>query len=292
MRKFLIVITLLAMSAATAQSFAAEKRALVLAVFGTSTEAAITFDELVPLLKKQFHGRDVFVPYTSPVIRNKLNKDRKAADKLLSPEEMFNKLKKDGYTDLFVATTIVFDGVEYEKLKADTDKFAKANKSIKIKLATPLVSSDANISKVVDTLAPYVRKDAINILVAHGTHSGHSVEKRYLAVQKAFEAKYANSYMGTVEGVPSVDSAYEKVKKANDKQVQFLVFMFVAGDHAENDVAGDEEDSMFSAVKKLGKIPSIAKIKVKGKDRMLSLGLIPAYQKLLVEHIAYNATVH
>lgn len=283
MKKLILILTGLLLMSSIA-SAAPAKKALVLAVFGTSTEASVTFDQIVPMLKTKFKDRDVYVPYTSSIIRNKLNAE--LTEKILSPDEMFAKLKKDGYTDIAVATTLLFAGVEYDKLKASVDTFTKANKGIKVSFAGPLMADEKNIQPVVNTLKPYIIADGINFVVTHGTHEGHAVEKTYLAVQKAVEKTYVKSFVGSIEGVPDMETTLETVEKIKDKKVRFLVFMFVAGDHAENDIAGDEEDSLFTAVKEMGKTPDVVMVKTSKGERILSLGLDPAYQKLLIDHIA------
>ena len=69
-------------------------KALMLTVFGTSTEASVTFKELIPFVEKMFPDRNIVVPYTSGIIRDKLNQEIRDPDqKILSPAQMLEKLK-------------------------------------------------------------------------------------------------------------------------------------------------------------------------------------------------------
>lgn len=264
-------------------------RALILTVFGTSTEAAVTFDELLPLVQQRFPDRDIVVPFTSGVIRNKLNAGiSDPAKKILSPEEALEKLKADGYKDIAVVSTLLFAGIEHEKLQNAVKRFGAANTDIKVSYTPPLLADPANLQPVVKMLGKYMLKDGSNVVVAHGTHSGHPIEKTYMKLAELVAKDYPNARAGSVEGVPLMEEVMEWVKNRKDKNVRFVVFMFVAGDHAENDIASDEDDSLFSLVRAMDKTPSVQTVSTKNGKRMASLGLDPEYRKLLLDYYIQN----
>lgn len=264
-------------------------KALMLTVFGTSTEASVTFEELLPLARQLFPGRDVVVPYTSKVIRDKLNAEiADPAKQIPSPEEALEKLNADGYKDIAVVSTILFAGVEHDKLKSAVDRFSEANKDITISYTPPLLADHASLKPVVDTLGKHMIQNGSNVVVAHGTHDGHPVEKTYRELAELVAATHPNARVGSVEGVPDIEEVMEWVKDRKENDVRFVVFMFVAGDHAENDIASDEEDSMFSAVRAMGKSPSVSMVDTAVGKRMASLGLDPEYRKLLLEYFSRN----
>ena len=266
-------------------------KALMLTVFGTSTEASVTFEELLPLVRERFPDRTVVVPYTSGVIRDKLNAEiADPAQKILAPGEMLAKLKAEGFKDIAVISTILFPGVEHDKLKSAVDEFAAANKSLKVSYVPPFLSQPGNLKPAVDTLNKYIIKDGRNVVVAHGTHEGHPVEATYLEVAGLVAATYPNARVGSIEGVPDMEETLDWVKAGKDKNVRFVVFMFVAGDHAENDIASDEEGSLFTAVKEMGKSPSVHMVKTKNGQRIASLGLDPDYRKLLLDYYSRNVS--
>lgn len=264
-------------------------KALMLTAFGTSTVAAVTFDELVPLVQLRFPDRDIVVPFTSGIIRNKLNAEiSDPAEKILSPAEMLEKLKAEGYKDIAVVSTILFAGIEHEKLQSTVGQFSAANKSLKISYVPPLLASPANFKPVVALLGKYMLRNGSNVVVAHGTHGGHPVEKDYMKLAEMVADTYPNARVGSVEGVPEMEEVMEWVKDGKENGVRFVVFMFVAGDHAENDIASDEDGSMFSTVRGMGKTPSVQMVDTRIGKRMASLGLDPDYRNLLLDHYARN----
>ena len=282
----MLALMMLLPGAALAQT---GKKALMLTVFGTSTEASVTFDELVPMVQKAFPERDVVVPFTSSIIREKLNAEiSDPAQKILAPAEMLAKLKADGYTDIAVVTTVLFPGVEHEKIQQAVEDFTKANPEIKVSYTPPLLSDEANLQPVVDTLQKYILADGVNVIVSHGTHEGHPVEQTYLKIDELVRATYPNARVGSIEGVPDMEETLAAVAKDPAEKVRFIVFMFVAGDHAENDIAGDEEDSLFSAVGAMGKEPSVVMVKTSAGERIASLGLDPDYRRLLLDYYVKN----
>ncbi|MDL2279621.1 sirohydrochlorin cobaltochelatase, partial [Desulfovibrio sp. OttesenSCG-928-G11] len=239
----------------------------------------------LPLVRERFPDREVVVPFTSGVIRDKLNAAIGDAErKILSPAQMLEKLKADGYRDIAVVCTLLFAGIEYDKLKKEVESFSAANAKIKVSLAPPLLADPANFKPVINALGKYMLTDASNIVVAHGSHAGHPVEAHYLELAALLAENYPNARMGSVEGAPDMAQVMEWVKGRKNKEVRFIVFMFVAGDHAENDIASDDEDSLFSAVRAMGKSPSAHMVDTKIGKRMASLGLDPDYRKLLLDY--------
>jgi sirohydrochlorin cobaltochelatase len=264
-------------------------KAIMLTVFGTSTGASVTFDELLPMVRKRFPERDVVVPYTSGVIRNKLNAGiTDPAKKILSPAEMLEKLKAGGYTDIAVINTLLFAGVEHDKLKDVVDRFRAANKNIKVGYVMPLLSEPGQLEPVVGILGKYMLKDGSNVVVAHGSHEGHPAEKTYLELAGRVASRYPNARVGSIEGAPDMKETLKWLEGRKDKDVRFLVFMFVAGDHAENDIASDEDDSLFSAARAMGKSPSVQRVDTTRGKRIASLGLDPDYRALLLDHFDKN----
>jgi sirohydrochlorin cobaltochelatase len=264
-------------------------KAIMLTVFGTSTEASVTFDELLPMVRQGFPGRKVVVPYTSGVIRDKLNAEiADPAKKILSPAEMLEKLKKDGYTDIAVISTLLFAGVEHDKLKGTVDKFSAANENIKVAYVMPLLSEPDRLKSAVGVLGKYMLEGGSNVVVAHGTHEGHPVEKTYLELADHVASRYPHARVGSIEGVPEMKETLKWLAGRKDENVRFIVFMFVAGDHAENDIASDEDDSLFSAARAMGKSPSVQLVDTTNGKRIASLGLDPDYRVLLLDHFAKN----
>jgi sirohydrochlorin cobaltochelatase len=93
------------------------------------------------------------------------------------------------------------------------------------------------------------KKDAV-VLMGHGTH--HPSNAFYAALMFQLQLKDPNIFVGTVEGYPGIDLIKEFLFKRKIKKAYLMPFMSVAGDHAKNDMAGDEEDSWKSILTKAG----------------------------------------
>jgi len=119
------------------------------------------------------------------------------------------------------------------------------------------------------------------VLMGHGT--AHVAKVSYSQMQAQMEALgYANVFIGTVEGEPeetACEAVIEAVKAAGYKKVILRPLMVVAGDHANNDMAGEEEDSWLSMFSASGNFDAV-------ECQIAGLGRIPAVQDLYVAHTA------
>ena len=98
---------------------------------------------------------------------------------------------------------------------------------------------------------PKIGQDEAYIYMGHGTE--HFANSVYSQVENMFRYLGAeNVYVGTVEGFPNLDYVIKRLNKHNIKKVTLAPFMIVAGDHAQNDLAGDEEDSWKSILQSQG----------------------------------------
>ena len=165
---------------------------------------------------------------------------------------------------------------EYEEL---TDELAKYSDSFeKIAIGDPLLTSDADFEAVMTAITD-ATKDAADgktaiCFMGHGTTAdSNSV---YSKMQTLLTDKGFNDYyVGTVEATPSLDDVLAAVQKGNYEKVILRPLMIVAGDHANNDMAGDEDDSWKSTFEKAG---YTVDCQVEG------LGQLEAIQQLFVEH--------
>lgn len=117
--------------------------------------------------------------------------------------------------------------------------------------------------------------DAALVLMGHG--SEHYANSAYAAMDYMFkEQGYSHIFVGTVEAYPDVNTVLKQLAKTACKKVLLTPLMVVAGDHATNDMAGDEEDSWKTVFSQAGYEVSIL---LKG------LGEYPDIRRLYVEHI-------
>lgn len=117
------------------------------------------------------------------------------------------------------------------------------------------------------------------VFLGHGT--SHTAKVSYSQMQTQMdELGYTNAFIGTVEGEPeetACEAVIDAVKEAGYKKVVLRPLMVVAGDHANNDMAGSEEDSWKSMFEESGNFDSV-------ETQISGLGRIDAIQELFVEH--------
>ncbi|MGD9210684.1 MAG: sirohydrochlorin cobaltochelatase [Desulfobacteraceae bacterium] len=228
--------------------------AILLVTFGTSIpDAQAAFDNIDKRVKKAFPKTEIRWAYTSYIIRQKLAKEGKILD---SPEVALAKLMDEGYTKVAVQSLHMIPGAEFHDIRVNAGKFEEMTGGFdKVFVSYPLLASDENMDKVVEALIanmiPKERKkeDAV-VLMGHGTH--HSSDAIYSAMMYKFRKADPNIYVGTVEGHPSFDEIKAMLEEKGIKKAYLLPFMSVAGDHAINDMAGDEEDAWKVMLTKAG----------------------------------------
>ena len=124
-----------------------------------------------------------------------------------------------------------------------------------ISVGEPLLSSDEDFSRVADAIVEATKEyddgDTAICFMGHGTEAESNGV--YARMQEVLSAKgMSNYFIGTVEASPSIDDVVEMVKASGCKKVVLEPLMVVAGDHANNDMAGDEPDSWKSILEAEG----------------------------------------
>lgn len=191
-------------------------------------------------------------------------------------EEAFEKLVSDGVKTLVVQPTHIMSGYEYNDLIDVVNKYKDKFDSVAI--GTPLLTSDEDYTKLVNALtdntSEYNKEDTAVVFMGHGTE--HEANATYAKLQNTLTANGAENYfVGTVEATPSLDDVVAAVKAKGYKKVVLQPLMLVAGDHANNDMAGDEDDSWKKTFEKEGfEVECVIK----------GLGEIEAVQDMYVAH--------
>ncbi len=229
------------------------KKGILLVTFGTSyPEARVAFNNIEEQVKKEFPDVEVRWAYTSKIIRNIL---KKRGEEIDSPSEALAKMGEDGFTHVAVQSLHVIPGEEYENLKITVEAFNKIPKGLQVaKMGTPLLYLDSDNQ----SLAAFINHKFYNklddtsavLLMGHGTH--HQSNIYYPGFQYYLSQQSDRFYLGTVEGYPMLEQIIPVLKEKGIKKVVLTPFMTVAGDHAQNDMAGNEDDSWESILKKEG----------------------------------------
>ncbi len=233
------------------------KNGTLLVAFGTSMESARPAIDGIEQSYKQREDGPVLLAFTSDIIRNKLAKEGKP---VLSVNAAMNEMAKQGVTDLRIQSLHIAPAEEYSQLERMVVKnIAKNPGTFKtVKVGYPLLVSEKDLDAVVKVVLaslPADRKpgDAV-VLMGHGNDRGPG-DLIMAAAATAFHKADPHVWLATVEGANSFDNVLPKLKASGARRVFLQPFMIVAGDHANNDLAGPEEDSWASRIKAAGMHP-------------------------------------
>lgn len=251
MKKRIALLLALALVLGAAPALAAEaaKPVILVVSFGTSyndsREATIgTVEQKIAAAFPEYEVRRAF---TSQIIIDKLaSRDGLAIDNV---DQAMQRLAADGVKTLVVQPTHVMNGFEYEEMMAAIAPYAAQFDSIAY--GKPLLTSVEDYFQLVEEIGaelPQAQSGEIFALMGHGTE--HYANATYAALDYAFkDAGRDDVFVGTVEGYPDLDAVLRRAKESGAAKVTLLPLMIVAGDHAANDMAGDEEGSWKLAFK-------------------------------------------
>ena len=212
-----------------------DKAALLMVHFGTTYDEtrALTIDAINQKARETFDGLEVREAYTSRIVMRRLK--ARGIEKL-NPVEALEKLKADGYTHILIQSSNIIEGIEMESLRKDIAPLEKNFKDIRI--GNPLLYTPEDFEQVIAAIVKNGAKDGATILVGHGTYTPATAQ--YAMMDYMLQSKgYTNYHVTTVEGYPTFDDMVAKLDAGKVKKVLLMPFMFVAGDHANNDIAVD-----------------------------------------------------
>ncbi len=257
-----------------------DKKAILLVSFGTSYNdtRAVTLDAAYNDYVAKYSGYDVYRAFTAQIIIDKL-KERDNLE-VMNVTEAFEMLKKEGYGTVLVQSLHVMNGAEYHEIIKAAIPYGNAFKDLKFGWAMLTSHEDyVTAAEAMATTFPEMADDEAVVLMGHGTH--HHANAVYASFEKTFHVLgYDNVFVGTVEGFPTFDDVVAELKKKGIKKVTLMPMMMVAGDHASNDMAGDEEDSWKVMLKEkgyevdiylhgMGEIKAIRELFMKHTDEMI-----------------------
>lgn len=229
------------------------KKGILLVAFGSSMpEAQVSFKNIDKRVKTAFPDVPVRWAYTSHIIRHKLSKEGKKLD---STEMALAKMMDEGFTHVAIQSLHTIPGEEYHGLVQSARAFGQMSGGFeRIFVGYPLLGKEDDLAKVTEVIIKNIPKDRKKrdavVLMGHGTH--HPGNAFYAAMMYHFQQKDPNIFVGTVEGAPTIDDIKAMLLKKKIKKAYLMPFMSVAGDHARNDMAGEEDDSWKIILKKAG----------------------------------------
>jgi sirohydrochlorin cobaltochelatase len=231
---------------------AEKKVGILLVAFGSSEASAqVSFENIERKVKVVYPNIPLRWAYTSHIIRKKLAKAGRILD---SPEVALAKMADEGFTHVAVQSLHTLGGAEYHDLRRTVGAFSIMDKFERVILGYPLLATQEDMARAVEGVLatiPKTRKaDEAVVLMGHGTH--HPSNAFYAALMFQLQLKDPRVYVGTVEGYPEIDTIKTLLIRDGIKKAYLMPFMSVAGDHAKNDMAGDEEDSWKSILTMAG----------------------------------------
>ena len=228
--------------------------AILVVSFGTSYNDSrdITIGAIEEAISQAYPEYEVRRAFTSQIIIDILkNRENLEIDNVT---EALDRAVTDGIKELMVQPTHLMSGFEYNDLLAELTEYL--DKFDKIILADPLLMSDADFDAVIEAItertASYDDGETAICFMGHGTEA-KSNQVYAILQDKLIKKGYENYYIGTVEAAPTLDDIAAALKvKGIYKKVVLEPLMVVSGDHANNDMAGEEEDSWKTILEKEG----------------------------------------
>ena len=243
-------------------------------------------------------GWSVRRAFTAQIIINHVQ--ARDGEKIDNMDQALERAVDNGVKNLVVQPTHLMHGAEYDELVEAVNNYSDKFESVKI--AEPLLGEVGDDASVVNedkkAVAELITAEAVKtagfdsldaakedgtafVFMGHGT--SHTAKVSYSQMQAQMnDLGYDNVFIGTVEGEPeetSCENVIEAVKNAGFKKVVLRPLMVVAGDHANNDMAGDDEDSWQSQFIASGNFDGV-------ESQIAGLGEIEGIQQLYVAHTA------
>lgn len=265
-----------------------ERPAIVIAAFGTSTKAQITYDAFTEQLKKTFPDHEIMWAFTSEVIRERVNARRVKkgeGERLLSLQEALARLEAEGHRKVVVQPLHIFPGSEYNDVVAKAQNFP----GLRVELGETLLQRWDVLREVVELLSKDFLSDeeGANVLVTHGTPSTHIGSNiTLLGLNHHLLSHYPNVYMGCVDGAITKEEALNRANAHKGGKVRFIPLMYVAGDHIMNDIMGEDgRESWKADVEAAGKKVDVPTVDVAGEKYFRGLGFLPEVNEIFIREI-------
>lgn len=271
---------------------------LLVVSFGTSFNDSRTADigGIEKALQTAYPDWSVRRAFTAQIIINHVQ--ARDDEKIDNMDQALQRAVDNGVKNLVVQPTHLMHGAEYDELTEAVESYKDKFESVTI--AEPLLGevgdSDDAVNDDKKAVAEAITAEAVKtagydslevaeadgtafVFMGHGT--SHTAKISYSQMQSQMnDLGYKNVFIGTVEGEPedtACEAVIEKIKEAGYKKVVLRPLMVVAGDHANNDMAGDDEDSWKSQFEASGAFDKI-------DTQIAGLGEIAAIQDLYVAH--------
>lgn len=249
---------------------------LLVISFGTSynDNRRLTIGAVEEAMEKAFPDWSVRRAFTAQLIIDRLQ--RRDGQVIDNVGQALDRAVENGVKRLVIQPTHLLDGLEYNDVVNEAAQYADAFEAMAI--GAPLLTSDEDfqiVSKVMaESAAQYDDGKTAICFMGHGTEAAANTV--YAKMQQVMtDAGYANCFIGTVEAAPTLDDVLALVQAGGYERVVLQPMMIVSGDHANNDMAGEDEDAWKTVFENAGyEVECVLK----------GLGEYEAIQNLLAAH--------
>lgn len=262
------------------------QKAIVVTSFGTTYDDArqANIESVENAIKASFPDYDVRRAFTSKIVVKRLAERGIKVDGL---EEALAKLKKEGYREVVIQTTLLTTGEEFEKkIMSLVNKHMQDKSFDKLVVGRPVLTYNGDngrpddfqiLTEALKGQMPLLQMPGkVSLFMGHG--SPHQHNPAYGLLQERLKAAGIHAVVGVVEETdhPNFEDALQLLEANHYKKVTLMPLMLVAGDHANNDMAGNEDDSWKSRLIKKG---------YQVETYLHGLGENPAVQEIYVQHV-------
>lgn len=257
------------------------KKALLVVSFGTSYHD--TCEKNIVACERELAtscpDRDLFRAFTSGMIIRKLKqRDGIETD---TPLEALQKLAERGYEDVAVQSLHIINGDEYQKIAREVQSLRPLFRRLTI--GTPLLSGHNDYVRLMQALEqqmPALNADEKVVFMGHG--ASHHAFAAYACLDHMMSVQRFPARVGAVESYPEVDVLIESLNQEGVRSVHLMPLMLVAGDHAINDMASDDENSWKTLFTAAG---------IRATPWLQGLGENPAVRAMFVDHLQQSLEV-
>ena len=255
------------------------KKAILVVSFGTSYLDTLekTIEKAEKQIRDNFSEYDIYRAFTSHKIIKKLKEKYEIF--IETPEEMLEKLYENGYEEIIMQPLHMIPGEEFIYINKIVDSFKEKFEILKV--GRPIFYYQGieelpqDYSLFIEATKELYEENNAVVLMGHGT--AHPANSVYGCLQAVFEDEgYENVFVTTVEGYPNFENVIKRLRRRNISEVTIAPLMVVAGDHARNDMASDEDESLKSMLEAEG---------IKVNVHMKGLGESEKFNQLYINRI-------
>ncbi len=218
-------------------------KAILVISFGTTYKDTLkkSIEACENTLAKKFKGYDLKRAFTSHMVIKKLKRVENID--IDTPTLALERIHLEGYKEVIIQPLHIIPGFEYNnKILKSVEPFKLKFNSIRV--GEPLLYQNSDYTKLLEALKyqiPIVNRSEAVLFMGHGTE--HHANSCYSTLQSVIDDQKLPIHIGCVEGYPEIDLILKRLKERNIVKLHLFPLMLVAGDHAQNDLAGDDPDS-------------------------------------------------